>query len=239
MLETIRVGNRLDSLIGDEQVEGPVCTSRDIEIRLEPLRTMGLILIHREGDRPGTPDTHTTNEDEVLRKVKKTVKSKKKGSKKVSQNIKAALTEVEGSPTEEATTEVPPRTPTEMLQPVGTVITRLRVITARDLAQMTEEPSWLVQPDVYYTGLYKSELLTHMVSELMDWESEGEIMNWAFPNEVITMEPIDLQKGPKGAKRRQALLEDLRQEGVDAIRRRTHLTGHYLKTARGFVTTWT
>ncbi len=105
------------------------------------------------------------------------------------------------------------------MQPIGTTIARSRVIMARDLAQMTEGLSWVVWPDVYCTGLYKGELLTVMVSKLMEWDKEEGIVNRAFMTEVLTMELINLLKRPRGTKKQYMILEDLQQEDVDDIRR--------------------
>ncbi len=77
-------------------------------------------------------------------------------------------------------------------------MTRSRVITARDLMQMSEGPSWLVRPDVYCTGLYKGELLTMTVSKLMEWDREEGIVNRAFTTQLVTMEPIDLMERSSG-----------------------------------------
>ena len=91
------------------------------------------------------------------------------------------------------------------------------MVTARNLAQMMEGLSWMVRPDVYCTGLYKGELLMMTVSELMEWDREEGIVNRAFTNQLVTMEPIDFLERPKGSKEAQTMLEDLRLEDVDAI----------------------
>ncbi len=128
-----------------------------------------------EGPYPGQHDemkattSKTTGQgvDGALQKVKKTNKPKKKESKKIGEKKKEVITEVmiagrlqQGAPG-----------PTGALegnrQRLATTMTRSRVVTARDLMQMSKGPSWLMRPDVYCTGLYKGELQTMTVSELL------------------------------------------------------------------------
>ena len=170
-----------------------------------------------EAPRAGTPRTTNPGTEGPLRKVKKVSKSKKKDTKRLGDKKKAALTDMllseglqqQGQRVEEA--------------PVGrqqaNTAARSRVITARSLAQMTEGPSWMVRPDVYCTGLYKGELPTLTVSELMEWDREGGTVNRAFTNQLVTMEPIGFMESSRGSKEAQTMLEDLRLEDVDAIRR--------------------
>ena len=115
--------------------------------------------------RAGTPRTTDSGTEGPLREVKKAYKPRKKEPKRVGDKKKRVLADVlltgglqqEGQQVEE--------TPTGRTQQTTTA-TRSRVVTARNLAQMTEGPSWMVRPDVYCTGLYKGELPTLTVSEL-------------------------------------------------------------------------
>ncbi len=100
---------------------------------------------------------------------------------------------------------------------------RSRVVTARNLTQMMEGPSWMVRPDVYCTGLYKGELPAMTMSELMEWDREEGIVNRALTTQLVTMEPIDLLERSSGRKETQTMLEDLQLEDVDAIRRSTKM----------------
>ncbi len=169
--------------------------------------------------KTGTPQTTDPGTEGPLRKVKKMNKPRKKELKKMGKKKKEILAEVmlaEGLQQGELKVE---DTPDGGKRRLATTTTRSRVVTARSLVQMMEGPSWIVRPDVYCTGLYKGELLTMTVSELMEWDREEGIVNKAFTNQLVTMEPINFLEGSKGNGEVQTMLEDLRLEDVDAIRR--------------------
>ncbi len=171
-----------------------------------------------EVPRAGTPRAPDSGTEGPLRKVKKVNKSKKKDTKRLGDKKKRALADVLLTEEVQQNNQRVEETPVDKKQQTTTVA-RSRVITARNLAQMMEGPSWMVRPDVYCTGLYKGELPTLTVSELMEWDREEGTVNRAFTNQLVTMEPIDFMEGTRGNNEAQTMLEDLRLEDVDAIRR--------------------
>ncbi len=136
--------------------------------------------------RATTPKTTKQGVDGTLRKVKKMMKPKKKESKKISEKKKEVIAEVmiAGRPQQGA--PGPVGAPEGDRQRMTTTMTWSRVVTARDLMQMSEGRSWLVRPDVYCTGLYKGKLPTMMVSELMEWDQEEGLVNRTFTTHVKT-----------------------------------------------------
>ncbi len=169
--------------------------------------------------KTGTPRTTEPRTEGPLRKVKKVNNPRKKEPKKMGKKKKGVLAEVvlaEGLQQGDLKVE---DTPNGRKRQLATTTTRSRVVTARSLAQMMEGPSWMVRPDVYCTRLYKGELPTMTVSELMEWNREEGIVNRAFTNQLVTMEPIDFPEGSKGNREVQTMLEDLRLEDVYAIQR--------------------
>ncbi len=119
--------------------------------------------------RAGAPRTTDSGTEGPLRKVKKVNKSKKKDTKRLGDKKKGALADVLLSEGVQQNGQRVEGTPVDRRQQTNTAA-RSRVITARSLAQMMEGPSWMVRPDVYCTGLYKGELPTLTVSELMEWD---------------------------------------------------------------------
>ncbi len=171
-----------------------------------------------DASETGTPRTTEPGTEGPLRKVKKVNKPRKKEPKRMGDKKKRILAKAmlaEGLQRDDQQVEDAPNGRRQQT----TVATRCRVVTARNLAQMMEGPSWMVRPDVYCTGLYKGELPTMTVSELMEWDREEGIVNRAFMNQLVTMEPIDFLEGSRWNNEAQTMLEDLRLEDVDAIRR--------------------
>ena len=124
-----------------------------------------------EVPRAGTPRAANSGTEGPLRKVKKVNKPKKKDTKRIGDKKKKVLADIlltEGLQQDDQRVE---ETPIGRKQQTTTAA-RSRVVTARNLAQMMEGPSWMVRPDVYCTGLYKGELPTLTVSELMEWDRE-------------------------------------------------------------------
>ncbi len=158
--------------------------------------------------KAGTSRTTNLGTEEPLRKVKRVNKPRKKEPKKIGDKKKRVLANVlltEGLQQDAQQVEDAPSGRKQQT----TTATRSRVVTARNLAQMMEGLSWMVRPDVYCRGLYKGELPTLTVSELMEWDQEEGIVNRAFTNQLVTMEPIDFLEGSRGSNEAQTMLEDL------------------------------
>ncbi len=208
-----------DPAADSEQAQGPMTRTRTSSERQgEVPRLEGPYPSGCEVPRAGTPPTTDSGTEGPLRKVKKVNKPRKKDTRKIGDKKRRAIADVllkegmrqEDQPVEETLTGRKQQT---------TTATRARVVTARNLAQMTEGPSWMVRPDVYCTGLYKGELPTLTVNELMEWDREEGIVNRAFTNQLVTMEPIDFMEGSRGSNEAQTMLEDLHLEDIDVIRR--------------------
>ncbi len=202
---------------GGERAQGPMTRTRTSSGKQgEVPKLEGPYPPGCEVPKAGTSRTTDSGTEGPLRKVKKVGKCKKKDTGKMGEKKKRALANVLLAEDVQQNNQRVDGAPVNRGQQTTTA-TRSRVITARNLAQMMEGLSWMVRPDVYCTGLYKGELLMMTVSELMEWDREEGIVNRAFTNQLVTMEPIDFLERPKGSKEAQTMLEDLRLEDVDAI----------------------
>ncbi len=184
----------------------------------EVLRLEGPYPLECDTSKTGAPRATDPGTEGPLRKVKRVNKPQKKEPKKIGEKKKKLLVDAMLGEELQQNDQQVEDTPNGGRRQTTTA-TRARVITARNLAQMMEGPSWMVRPDVYCTGLYKGELPTLTVSELMEWDREEGIINRAFTNQLVTMEPIDFLEGLRGSNEAQTMLEDLRLEDVNVIRR--------------------
>ncbi len=108
--------------------------------------------LRQHDDTKATTSKNTEQEaDGALQKVKKTNKPKKKESKKMGEKRKEVIAEVMITGRLQQGVPGPTGTPDGDRQRLATTMTRSRVVTARDLMQMSEGLSWMVRPDVYCT----------------------------------------------------------------------------------------
>ncbi len=158
--------------VPSERAKGPMTRMRTSSERQgEATKIEGPCPPENKVPRAGALRVTNPRIEEPSGKVKKVSKSKKKDTGKMGDKKRKALADLMLSEGAQRGSQW-----VEKISAGGgqqaTTAARSRVITSRSLAKMTEGPSWMVRPDVYCTGLYKGELPTLTVSELMEWDRE-------------------------------------------------------------------